>query len=92
MRLYYAPQTRAGRARWMLEQIGASYELVRLDLWAGEQRKPEYLNVNPNGTVPTLVHGDLVVYESAAIVQYLADEFPEKRLAPPIRTPAWGRY
>jgi glutathione S-transferase len=50
------------------------------------------MSVNPNGTVPTLLDGDLVVYESAAIVQYLADKFPEKRLAPPVGTPARGKY
>jgi glutathione S-transferase len=92
LKLYYAAQTRAGRARWMLEEIGEPYELVRLDLWAGDQKKPEYLALNPNGTVPTLVDGDLVVFESAAIVQYLADKFPTKRLAPPVGTAARGKY
>jgi glutathione S-transferase len=92
LKLYYAAQTRAGRARWMLEEIGVPYELVRLDLWAGDQKKPEYLRLNPNGTVPTLADHDLVLYESAAIVQYLADKFPEKYLAPPVGTPLRGKY
>lgn len=92
LKLYYAPQTRAVRARWMLEEIGAPYELVRLDLSAREQKNPEYLKLNPNGTVPTLVDDDLILYESAAIVQYLADKFPEKHLAPAVGTAARGRY
>lgn len=92
LKLYYATQTRAGRARWMLEEIGVPYELIRLDLWAGDQKKPEYLALNPNGTVPTLIDGDLVVFESAAIVEHLADRFPEKHLAPGVGTQARGKY
>ena len=92
MKLYYAPKTRATRPRWMLEEIGAPYELVRLNLGAGEHKRPEYLRINPNGTVPALVDGDLALFESAAICQYLADRFPEKRLAPPVGTAARGLY
>ncbi len=92
LKLYYASQTRAGRPRWLLEEIGAPYELVRLELPKGDQKKPEYLKINPNGTVPALVDGDLALFESAAICQYLADKFPDKRLAPPIGTPARARY
>ena len=92
LKLYYSAQTRAARPRWLLEEIGAPYELVRLSLPAGDQRKPAYLALNPNGTVPTLVDGDLTLYESAAICQYLTDKFPDKHLAPPAGTPARGLY
>ena len=92
MKLYYATQTRAVRPRWLLEEIGAPHELVRLDLSKGEHKRPEYLALNPNGTVPTLVDGDLTLFESAGICQYLADKFPDKRLAPPVGTPARGLY
>jgi glutathione S-transferase len=92
LKLYYAAQTRAIRPRWALEEIGVPYELVRVNLEAGEQRGAEYLKLNPNGTVPTLVDDDLVLYESAAIVQYLADKFPEARLAPAVGTAARGKY
>src|SRR4029077_9227029 len=74
------------------EELGVPYDLVRLRLDAGDTKRTEYLAVNPNGTVPTLVDGDLTVYESAAICQYLADQFPARRLAPPIGTPARGLY
>jgi glutathione S-transferase len=90
--LYHAPQSRSGRPRWLLEEIGVPYEVKRLNLQAGEQRSPEYLKLNPNGTVPTLVDGDTVLFESAAICQYLADKFPEKKLAPPVGTPERGKY
>ena len=92
MKLYSATQSRGVRPRWLLEEIGAPYELVRVNLTAGEQKKPAYLAINPNGTVPTLVDGDLTLFESAAICQYLADKFPDKRLAPPAGTPARGLY
>jgi len=91
MKLYYSPQSRAVRPRWMLEEIGAPYELVRLQLGT-DNKTPAYLKMNPNGTVPTLVDGDLTLFESAAICQYLADRFPDKRLAPPVGTPARGLY
>lgn len=90
--LYHSPQSRSVRPRWALEEAGAPYDLVRLDLAAGDHKKPEYLKRNPNGTVPTLVDGDLTLFESAAIVQYLADRFPAAQLAPPIGTAARGRY
>src|SRR5712691_10913375 len=91
MKLYYSPQSRAVRPRWMLEEIGEPYELARLQLGT-DNKKPEYLKINPNGAVPTLVDGDLVLFESAAICQYLADRHPEKRLAPPAGGPARGLY
>jgi glutathione S-transferase len=92
MKLYYAPQTRAGRPRWLLEEIGVPYELVRIDLSKGEHKKPEHLKIHPHGAVPALVDGDLALFESSAICMYLADKFPEKRLAPPVGTPARGLY
>ncbi|HLY37249.1 MAG TPA: glutathione S-transferase family protein [Candidatus Binatia bacterium] len=90
--LYHSNQSRSVRPRWLLEEIGAPYEVVRLNLGAQEHKRPEYLRINPNGTVPALVDGDLALFESAAICQYLADRFPEKRLAPPVGTPARGLY
>lgn len=92
MKLYFSPQTRAGRPRWLLEEIGAPYELARIDLQKGEHKKPEYLKIHPHGAVPALIDGDLALFESAAICMYLADKFPEKKLAPELGTPARGLY
>ena len=64
-----------------LAEIGIEYELVEIDR-ARAQTDPDYLALNPNGVVPTLVDGDLVLTESAAILLHLADRFPEARLAP----------
>jgi glutathione S-transferase len=92
MKLYYAPQTRALRPRWLLEELGVPYEIIRLDMSKGEHKKPDYLAVHPHGAVPALVDGDTTLIESAAICAYLADKFPEKRLAPAPGTPARGLY
>lgn len=92
MKLYYVPNTRANRPRWLLEEMGVPYELVRLDPKAGDNHKPEYLALNPMGHVPTLVDGDATIYESAAILMYLADKFPEKKMAPPLGSKERGLY
>jgi len=49
---YHNPQSRGRIVRWMLEEIGQPYELVSIDLQAGDQKKPEYLKINPKGRVP----------------------------------------
>jgi len=79
---YTHPQSRGRIVRWMLEEIGQPYrtELVEYDT---TMKAPAYLAINPMGKVPALRHGDSVVTEAAAICAYLADAFPEARLAPP---------
>lgn len=80
--LFYVPATRATRPRWMLEELGIPHELHRLDPKKGENQTPEYLALNPSGKVPSLVDGEVKIFESAAIVMYLADKYPEKGFAP----------
>ncbi len=92
MKLYYCPMTRATRPRWLLEEIGAPYELVRVDLARGEQKDPGYLKIHPHGRVPALADGEATIFESSAICMYLADRFPDKKLAPAPGTPARARY
>jgi glutathione S-transferase len=69
-------------ARWMLEEVGQPYRTDVLD-YATSMKAPAYLAINPMGKVPALRHGDVVVTETAAICAYLADTFPEAKLAPP---------
>lgn len=92
MKLYFVPKTRATRPRWMLEELGVPYELKVLNVAQGENKLPEYLSVHPLGSVPALEDGDVKLFESAAICQYLADKFPEKGLAPKPGTPERGEY
>jgi glutathione S-transferase len=90
MRLFYARYTRATRPRWLLEEAGAPYELERIDLRAGDQKRPEYLRIHPHGVVPALEVDGQVIYESGAIVLYLADRFPG--LAPEVGSAERARY
>ena len=82
MKLYEFAPTRSIRARWTLQELGIDFEAVTVNLLAGEQRRPEFLAVNPAGKVPVLVDGDLVLTESVAIVVYLADKYPAKGFLP----------
>jgi glutathione S-transferase len=80
--LYTNPQSRGRIARWMLEEIGQPYTVEVLD-YGTTMKAPAYLAVNPMGKVPALRHGDAVATEAAAICAYLADAFPQAKLAPP---------
>ena len=79
---YTHPQSRGRIVRWMLEEIGQPYRTELLD-YGTTMKAPAYLAINPMGKVPAIRHGDTVVTEAAAICAYLADAFPEARLAPP---------
>jgi glutathione S-transferase len=65
-----------------LKELDADFEFVPVNLLAGEHKRPEFLRLNPAGKIPVLVDGDLVIPESAAIVFYLADKYPDKGLLP----------
>jgi len=95
--LYHHPHSRSAGTRVMLEELvledaGADYRIELVDLQAGDQRKPEFLALNPLGKIPTLVDGDTVVTEQVAIHLYLADRFPASGLAPAIGEPGRGSY
>jgi glutathione S-transferase len=80
---YCNPMSRAVTTIWMLAELDVPHEQIIIDFGAAEQESPEYRAINPMGKVPTLVDGDAVVTEVAAICAYLADKFPDKGLAPP---------
>lgn len=90
--LYHAIPSRSAVARWMLEEVDEPYDVRLLDLKAGEQRKPEFLALSPQGKVPALAHKGFVTTEVAAICLYLADEFPKARLAVPVGDPRRGQF
>jgi glutathione S-transferase len=79
--LYYAPATCALASMIALEEAGASYETVLIDFKANAQRDPEYLKLNPKGRVPALITGRGVLTETPALLAFIAQSFPQARLA-----------
>jgi glutathione S-transferase len=91
-KLFYSPGSAAMAPHAALEETGAPHELVLVDTKSNAHKKPEYLKLNPNGRIPTLVDGDQVIYESAAIMLHLADKHPNSGLAPAVGTADRARY
>lgn len=82
MKLYGYRNGRTFRALWALEEIGAQYEYVEIDLMRGEAREPKFLEINPAGKVPVLDDDETIITESAAICMHLAEKHPQSRLLP----------
>jgi len=75
LKLYGGARSRASIVKWYLEEIAVPYEFVMLDMQAGAHLQPEYLEINPIGKVPAIVDGDLKLWESGAILLYLAQKY-----------------
>jgi glutathione S-transferase len=84
IQLHYDPGTAAMVPHILLEEIGVPYERVLVSRSAKAHKQPAYLRLNPNGLIPVLVDGDLVLYETAAIALHLCDIHPQAKLAPPL--------
>lgn len=92
MQLHYYPSTAAMVPHIVLEELGVPYERVLVDRTVGEHKGPAYLRLNPNGLLPVLVDGDLVLYETAAVVLHLCDTHPQAQLAPALGTPQRAHF
>ena len=92
MKLYFAPNTRAVRTAWLLNELGLEYDLERYALGDKAMRAPEFLAINPNGRVPVLEDGDVRITESTAIAQYLVARYGNGRLAPAVDDPSFPVY
>jgi glutathione S-transferase len=86
MKLYGYRNGRTLRAAWALEEAGAQYEYVEIDLMRGEGREPQFLEINPAGKVPVLDDDGTIITESAAICMHVAEKYPQSRLMPPAST------
>jgi glutathione S-transferase len=82
LKLYYPPGTCALASHIALEEAGAAYTTERLDFKSNQQTSPEYLKVNPKGRVPALVSDHGVLTETPALLAYIAQSFPQAKLAP----------
>lgn len=92
MKVYFAPNTRAVRTIWLLEELGLAYDLEMYKLGDKAMRAPEYLSINPNGRVPVVDDGDVRLSESTAIAQYIVARYGDGRMAPPVESPDFPVY
>jgi glutathione S-transferase len=92
MQLHYYPGNASFTPHVLLREIGGPFELALVRRDEGAHKRPEYLKLNPNGQIPVLVDGPLVLYETAAICLHLADTHPEAGLAPPLGTPERAHF
>ena len=92
IQLHYYPSTASMAPNILLEEIGAPFQRVLVDRTQGVQKTQQYLQLNPNGLIPALTDGDLVLYESAAICLYLCDQYPQAALAPPLGSPERAHF
>ena len=93
--LHYFPSNASFAPHILLEEMGIPFTLRQLDRANNEHKSPAYLKLNPNGLIPTLVDGDLVLYETAAILMHLADCHPASAPRParpsgPSTTSGWS--
>jgi glutathione S-transferase len=92
--LFHAPQSRSGRIVWLLEEVGAPYEIEYVGIFRALSGtgKPDPANPHPDGKVPALLHDGALVTESAAIALYLTDLFPKAGLGAPVGSPERAGY
>jgi len=86
IQLHYYPATASMIPHLLLQEMGLTFELVVVDRTVDAHRAPAYLALNPNGLIPALTDGDLVLYETAAICLHLCDTHPQSGLAPALGT------
>jgi glutathione S-transferase len=89
---YHNPRSRSQMVHWMLEEAAVPYRIAPIDFEKGENKAPSFLALNPMGKLPTIVHRDVVVTETAAIIAYIADLVPQAGLAPAPGEPSRGTY
>ena len=92
IQLHYYPGNASFAPHLLLEELGAPFELQYVDRTVAAHKSPAYLKLNPNGLIPVLVDGSLVLYETAAICLHLADTHPESGFAPALGTPERAHF
>jgi glutathione S-transferase len=89
---FHNPQSRAAMVHWMLEEVGADYETRLISFDKGDNKKPEFLKLNPMGKIPTIVVDGTAITETPAIIAWLADAYPKAGLAPAVGSPERGTW
>ena len=92
LKLHFAPNSRAGRIVWLLEELGLPYELNRMDFHPKDLKSDEHRARHPLGRVPVLEDGDVMIYESGAIVEYILSRQRNGGLKPAVDSPEFPAY
>ncbi len=92
MKIYHAPNTRSVRIVWLCEELGLDYELEMFKLGDASMRDPEYLKIHPMARVPALADGNVRIFESGAIVQYILAKHGDGRMLPDVNSPHFSDY
>jgi glutathione S-transferase len=90
--LHYFPSNANAAPQMVLEELGQPYELVLVERAKNAQKSPQYLEINPNGRIPTLVSNGSALFEAAAICLHLVDQHPQAGLAPKVGTPERAKF
>ena len=92
MKIHHAPNSRSVRALWLFNELDLPYELEIYPLGDKSMRTPEYLKVHPLGRVPAVEDGDLTIFESGAIVQYVLNKYGDGAMVPTSSSPDYPTY
>ncbi len=92
LKLYHSPRTRSVRIYWLLEELGVPYELETLAFTPETLKTAAYLKVHPLGKLPAIQDGDVAMFESGAILEYILEKYGDDRLAPAPGSPARGAF
>ena len=92
MKLYFAPNSRAVRIAWLLEELGLEYDVEKYKVGDRALRTPEYYKIHPMGRIPVLEDGETRIYESGAIVQYLLARHGDGKFMPDVNDPSFPEY
>ena len=92
LKLHFAPNSRAGRIVWLLEELGLEYELNRMEFHPKDLKSDEHRARHPLGRVPVLDDGDIRIWESGAIVEYILARYTDGALKPAVDSPLFPQY
>ena len=91
-KLFYYPRNASWAPHLVLKEMGVAHELILVDRKTNAQKSADYLALNPTGRIPTLIDGELIIFESAAICLHLCDQNPQSNLVPKIRDPLRAEF
>ncbi len=92
LKIFHFPGTRAFRVIWVCEELGIPYEIQPVDFSASYRASPEWRAINPVGKVPAMIDGDMKMFESCAMMQYVLDRYGNGRLQPAVSDAEYPQY